>query len=282
MNCTDAIELLSAYYDGELDEVLRASVTDHLGQCADCQQVLGGFEQLSQLAGALTDPTPSEQLWERIETQLNQECEPLLLADQRAGSGRERLYASPRWLALASIVLVAATIGLFVSRSPAPHEPHVQFITDFGQYLHEFQHDPDVAQSFLMSKYDHQPIDPEEASSSVGYRPVVAIGLPPGYTIAATHVMTMPCCKCVQCLCRRADGSSLAIFEHDDEPEWFDDRPATRIMCQSTQCLLVETGDSIAASWRQGERHITLVGARDQPEVDELIVWFGEQVRSRN
>ncbi len=88
--------------------------------------------------------------------------------------------------------------------------------------------------------------------------------------------MKMPCCTCVQCLCKRSDGSVIAIFEHDDEEmtEWFGDRPAMAANCSGKRCSLVEVNDRIAASWKRDKRHITVVGIRDVAELTELVAWF--------
>ena len=112
----------------------------------------------------------------------------------------------------------------------------------------------------------------------VGYRPAVANGLPEGYSVESTYVMTMPCCTCVQCLCKRSDGSTIAIFEHDDEEtkEWFGDRPETLANCGGYRCSVVELEGHIAASWLRGKRHITVVGVRDVAELAELVAWFDE------
>ncbi len=147
----------------------------------------------------------------------------------------------------------------------------------FGEYLDRFKSDPHDAQSFLLSQYQHEPVHPQEAVERVGYRPVVADGLPNGYSLVSTHVMKMPCCTCVQCLCQRADGTTLAIFEHDDEElEWFGTRPTVNVTCQSKQCALVELPSSMAASWKSGKRHITVIGAKDVGEVDKLVAWFSQ------
>ncbi len=282
MNCPEVKDLLSSYYDGELGDELRTQVSQHLQRCADCQCDLQSFEKLSQIAGALTDPVPPDQLWSRIESQLDhgQTTAPLAV---RSLDVKTKKVDTRRWSWLAATLLITATIGLFAYSLLSPHSEHHEFMAVFGEYLEHFQTDPGSAQDFLLATYESHRVSPEEAIDRVGYRPVVADGLPPGYTMTTTHVMKMPCCTCVQCLCQRPDGTSLAVFEHnDDELHWFGDRPAIQVICQSKQCSLVELPDSIAASWQHGKRQITVIGARDVKEIDDLVAWFNQSAEARS
>lgn len=232
------------------------------------------FERLSSMANALGTPVPPEQIWSQLEQQL----------DQQPSAGQpatESVHWARTWslLALAATVLVAAGIAWSTYHSRFTHGEHDQFTADFGQYLEEFRRDPDAAQQILLAKYEHQLVDPDQAIARVGYRPVVASGLPQGYTLTSTHVMTMPCCTCVQSICKRSDGSTLAVFEHDDEEttEWFGDRPDIMARCNDVQCSLVQLDEQIAASWKHGTRHITLIGVRDVGEVSQMVAWLDEK-----
>ena len=156
-----------------------------------------------------------------------------------------------------------------------------QFALEFGEYLKKFQTDPNDAQNYLLGLYESQKVAPEEAIHTVGYRPVVADGLPEGYSVEATHVVDIPCCKCVQSLCRRNDGSSLALFEHNDKEthEWFGDRPEIHVRCAGKQCCMVETDKQLAATWKRGKRYLTLIGVRDVAEVARMIAWMDDDRR---
>ncbi|MEZ5940231.1 MAG: anti-sigma factor [Planctomycetaceae bacterium] len=275
MNCTEVQELLSAYFDGELSPELHQQVEQHLEDCSTCSMELDGFGRLSQLASESTVSPPSAELWQRIESGLDQDDSTPPASRHAILSYSTTTWNSRRWTTLAALVLVSVTAAGFGYRWMFPSHEHHQFIAVFGEYLDRFKSDPHDAQAFLLSKYPNQLVRPEEAVDRVGYRPVVADGLPDGYSLVSTHVMKMPCCTCVQCLCQRADGTTLAIFEHDeDEPEWFGKRPAVKVICQSKQCALVELPNSMAASWKSGERLVTVIGAQDVGEVDKLVAWF--------
>ncbi len=280
MNCSDAKELLSAYYDGELAEDQRSRLSEHLNGCSACAKELAGFEKLSHMAGSLTKPLPPADIWSHLTQRLGQSS-----AGQNrpmpAGQRRPWSFSTPKLVALAATLLFAVWIGRLAYHSVFTHGEHDQFAAEFGHYLNEFQRDPPTAQRFLLAKYENQLVDPDQVVQTVGYRPAVADGLPEGYTLESTHVMTMPCCTCVQSICRRSDGSTLAIFEHDDEEttEWFGDRPETMANCGGKQCCLVELDERIAASWKRGSRSITVIGVRDVGEVSDMVAWLDENQR---
>lgn len=205
---------------------------------------------------------PSAEPWQRFESGLDLDDSPATFSRLAALPGSEISLNTRRWLLLAVTVVVAVTVGMFGYRSMFPSHEHDQFTVVFDEYLQRFKSDPHDAQSFLLSKYENQFVQPEEAVDHIGYRPIVADGLPDRYSIVSIDVMKMPCCTCVQCLCQRADGIILAIFEHDDEePEWFGTRPTANVTCQAKQCALMEIPGSIKASWKSEERHVTTLAA---------------------
>jgi hypothetical protein len=106
----------------------------------------------------------------------------------------------------------------------------------------------------------------------VGYRPAVAAGLPEGYSLDATYALKMPCCTCVQTVCRREDGRVFAIFEHsEDQAVWCGDQPTDRAECNDRPCMLTQVQNSLLATWKSGGRQFTVVGARDLEEVGDLM-----------
>lgn len=282
MTCTEVKELLSAYFDGELSAERHLQVRRHVEGCPECLHELDGFGRLSQLATeSIVSPPPAE-FWQRVESDLDQRDSDQTSLRQPTVSDSNTTWHTRRWSLWTAIVLVIPTLVVFGYRSMSPSHEHHQFTTTFGEYLDRFRSDPYDAQSFLLSQYPHEPVQPDDAVDRVGYRPIVAGGLPDGYSLVSTHVMRMPCCTCVQSLCHRADGTTLAIFEHDEEePDWFGARPTITVTCQSMPCSLVELSRSIAASWKFGKRHITLIGAEDLGEVDRLVAWLSLSLHFR-
>ncbi|MCA9088019.1 MAG: zf-HC2 domain-containing protein [Planctomycetaceae bacterium] len=283
MNCTVVKELLSAYFDGELGAKLHQQVQEHVEDCSVCRRELEGFRRLAQLASEATVAPPSAELWQRVESGLDQDAPPPPALRRTSLSQLAMSWNTRRWTTLAALVLIAVTVGILGYRSMSPPHEHHQFAEVFAEYLDRFKSDSRDAQAFLLSKYHNQPVTPESAIDRVGYRPAVAGGLPDGYSVVSTHVVKMPCCTCVECLCQRADGTTLAIFEHEeDEPEWFDKRPAVNVICQSKQCALFELPGTMAASWKSGKRYVTLIGAQSVGEVDKLVAWFSRTSETGN
>ena len=282
MDCPEVKELLSAYYDDELTSGQRTAVAEHLAGCDECAHELEGFRRLSALAERLAQPEPPARIWQQLEAQLDAasgtEHERSTFRDGRLWTRQPMVRLG---LATAAAILIA--VGWFGSRSWFEHSGHHQMAAVFGQYLDEFARDPAAAQQLLLAQYEGQAADAEQVLRTVGYRPAVADGMPEGYSVESTYVMKMPCCTCVQCVCTRSDGTTIAIFEHDDEdPNWFGDRPGTEAICNGKRCSIVELDNRIAASWKQGKRYITVIGARDTAEVDQLVAWFDDRRRIRS
>ncbi|WP_437193682.1 anti-sigma factor family protein [Planctomicrobium sp. SH527] len=277
MNCSKVNQLLSAYYDGELSDELHEAVREHLGQCDGCAVELRGFERLSLMARFIESATPPDHLWERIEVTLD---EPESHRIKPEASLAQNSYISRSRMIIAVAATIAVGIAVFMLQSWRHLEHHNHFTTEFNQYLLEFNRDPEAAQKFLLDKYENHRVSPEQATKLVGYRPVIAAGAPPEYKIASTFVVKMPCCTCVQTLCQRADGSALAIFEHNDTAlEWFGDRPAITASCHGKGCCLVQLKDSTAVSWKQGNRYITVIGVREFSEIDRILTWLDQTQR---
>ena len=281
MDCPEVKSLLSAYYDDELSSDERPAVAHHLANCHECSRELEGFHSLSTMAGRLDHPETPARIWQQIEERLDDDrgrrgLRAISLKNPLSWLAWTRRPAGRFGLAIAaSMMIIFGWLGYaYFYEHGADH----QMAAVFGEYLEEFRRDPVAAQQILLANYEAQSLDAEQVVHTVGYRPAVADGIPEDYSVRTIYVMKMPCCTCVQCLCQRSDGSTIAIFEHDDtEPEWFGDRPETEAICHGTRCSLVQMSDRIAATWQHGNRHITVVGARDKAEVDRLVAWFDER-----
>lgn len=278
MDCQQANEILSAYYDQELSPEVKTEVAQHLAGCDQCATDLAAFGELSAMAQSLSHPVPPEPIWDSLQSQL-----------RTRPSDDDRVQQSRGWLvwmrrpaarfALAAAATVLIAIGWFSDTMSNRHDEH-QLAAIFGQYFEQFQNDPHAAQEILLANCQSRAVTADQAIHAVGYRPMVAEGLPPGYSPVSTHVMRMPCCTCVHCLCQRDDGTAIAIFEHDNEPNWYGDRTSRNEVCNGTCCSLIQLNGRLAATWQHGERHISVVGARDAEEVCQLVAWFDKRRRS--
>lgn len=276
MNCSEVQELLSAYYDEELVDERRNQVAAHVATCDVCARTLAEFKSYSDGFAGLTQPEVPAAIWDGIARQM---VEP---ARDIGSQGGKSLWRNPTVLSLAASVLLLLGVGFWVGgHSDHSDRHHAEFVATMDEYLSTLATNPKQAEEFLLNKYNGQTVQPDDAVKLVGYRPAVASGLPDQYTLASTSVMTMPCCTCVKAVCKRQDGSTLVLFEHDDEEtEWFGERPSSMAMCGDKECCLVDLDANIAATWQQGSRWLTAVGVRDQAEVSELVTWLESKVDS--
>ncbi len=275
MECREAQELLSAYHDEELSGEMRTSVAEHIHSCPRCGKELAVFGEMSAMAKGLDDAEPPDRIWAGIEAALDADREGVAIS----GPSTERRWVARRWrlslLATAAMVLIATGVVWIVSRTWHGPGHHHELAADFGEYLEHFPNNPDRAQEVLLAMYDGQAVDLSHAAGRLGYQPAVAAGLPENYTLDAVYVLNMPCCTCVQTICRRDDGRVFAIFEHDEkQPVSVGDRPRIETQCNGCPCSVVQADRGLIASWKAGKRQLTVVGANDLEEIADLITHF--------
>jgi len=270
VNCSEVQERLSAYHDSELSQDEAARVAVHVADCSSCAAEVASFEYLSVFSRQLTDPTVPEYIWAKLQPLLDKSTKPWTILPQFVPSH----LSLPR-LALAATVLIAVGIGAVAYNNWISQPEQNHLAVNFVRYLEEFDQNLDNAQRILLAKYDGQPITLTEATDILGYEPVVAKGLPPGYSIEKVHLLTMPCCTCAQVICTNKLGQSIAIFEHaTNQPVWFGNRPAVEYLCHDMPTSVRQVGDRLAATWQEGSRHITIIGATDLDEVTRFVAHF--------
>lgn len=265
MDCTETRELMSAYFDGELSQELATDVDAHVGECPTCAQEITSFQQLSAMTREVTTPPPPDTIWAELEAQL---------ADDAPQPAAVRGRFTGRWRVVAVVASLAATVllGAFLGYQLWGPQHHGQeMAANLDKYVDLFQRSPMEAQRMLLTTYPSARVDLSQATDKLGYRPALAAGLPSGYSIAAVHVLQMPCCTCAQILCKRDDGSIVAVFEHDaDQKMWFGDRPQVATKCQCKPCDLIDVNGQLVATWQAGDRHLTFVGLEGAEELETL------------
>lgn len=270
MNCSGVQERLSAYHDSELSPEEAAQVAAHLAGCASCAEELASFEQLSGLSQRLTDPPVPARLWEELESKLRRTSRPATILDRLAWN-----LVPGRLVALAATILVAVGISVVTYNTWFSGEELDHLAMNFADYLSDFSQEPDAAQQVLLTNYNGRAITLDEATKTLGYEPLAAKGLPPGYSIDRAYLLNMPCCTCAQVVCKNKDGQSIAIFEHEiDQPVWFGDRPSVECMCHDVPTNVIQVGNRLAAAWKEGKRYVTIIGATDLDEVTEFVAYF--------
>lgn len=273
MDCQTARELLSAYFDDELAQQSADKVDLHLENCVECRQEIGRYRQLSQLAGQLKTISGPDQF---------AEIQQALKSPRGQGLVMKSPFNRTRWRAAA--VAATATVLLLLTVSSwfwCQHSHGME--ASFNRFLGAFKRSPEQAENVLSEIYAGQVVSLEDAEKILKYRPVVAQGLPPGYSLTSAYVIKMPCCVCLQANLRTATGRGIAVFEHDGhQPHWFGNRPAIDTVCQGQPTRLIQLDGSVAATCRCGQRYLTVIGPQDLGEVDQLIGFWNRMHRAAN
>lgn len=266
MNCNEVRAMLSAYHDGELPVDRRTAVAEHLEHCRRCQPELAGVQRLSQLVRGVEVGEPPPDLWAGLETKLDAQT------DLTRPSRSDVWVRQWGWVIAIAALLWVAVVGWFGYAHLSDPGHHRRLAADFAQYIETFHQDPSAAQRFLLARYEGKSVGWAEAADALGYRPSVTGKLPNTYSLESVYVWDMPCCRCLQLVCRRPDGSTVAIFEHDQpQPDWFAKRPAIAANCCGQRCSIMQVNEQLAATWALGARQVTVVGARNLEEVADLV-----------
>jgi hypothetical protein len=283
MKCAEVHELLSAYHDDELSSSIRETVREHMEQCAACQAELGQFESLSLVASGLKKFAMPSSVWSGVKGKSDfQSVTRQTVADRTDGDQTDGLKVHPthffRRRLIQYVTALAATLVLgFVGMEMWMHgdHDHVEMAEAMKQVADEI--DSDGATHLLLKKYGGNEVNYQDAITQVGYKPIASGGLPVGYSVEVVQVLDMPCCKCTQTACRRPDSSRFFIFEHShEEPGWFEHRKSRQCQCGENSCDVVELDNQLVATWKKGNRHITVLGARDEEEIELLVKHFDE------
>ncbi len=266
MNCDSVRELMSACYDQELAPDVEAAVREHLEDCPDCGHQLAEFAELSKLAAEMRLPQVPAGMWASINASLNNQ------KHERAATDVPRRLSQ---IALAATLLVAASTALIVSWNRQHADEHHEMAEVFGQYLDRFQQHPEDAQEVLLARYQGQLVDPQHAVDEAEFTPNAPDQLPQGFVREGIYVLKMPCCTCTQTIYKDSHGNVLALFEHTDQQRsWFGDRPTITAQCHGKPTCLVQLRDQLAACWKSGPRHLTVVGARDVEQVSAIVAYL--------
>lgn len=268
MKCSRVMELLSPYVDDHLAGAPRNRVAAHLAKCSACLKVHRVFREISIHARALPDPPVPAGLWSRLEEQLDMNL-------RSTGTSAARLpWKLMTVLAVAATVLIA--VGVFVQ----PHLPwshsHDPLAKNVREFVETFHRNPEAAQQMLLARYGGRPLSPTQLAQALSFTPVAFRQPPNGYVFHRSYLLDMPCCRCSQAVYQRDDGGWVAVFEHDtrESPKWLTGANCVETVCDGHACTLAQSGSRLAATCKIGNRHFTIVGARDLDELKSLIAWL--------
>ena len=67
MNCTECLDLINSYLDGELGDGLRSEIKSHLGGCPDCSHEAARWQNcFDWLRQGLPERMPPARLWREM------------------------------------------------------------------------------------------------------------------------------------------------------------------------------------------------------------------------
>jgi len=307
MNCEKARELLSAYFDGELNDVTGESqneVRDHIAGCEACAKELRSFEQLRQLAAAEIAQHLAPPSWELIAVRLSEIGNTAFAAGSDDTStqavkpvANHLPYESNRRYALGGLLTLAASALLFLGlRAPQHHEePSVTQASvatlNLQPFMELFSTDADKAMATLASQLPTVDVSLANVEAEFG-RPtfiqtsVSSNSLPGNAQLVSTKLLQFPYCKCprgactcgpggctcVACLCERPDGSTYLVLELcKSQSITFGDLPVQFVRRGDRHLQQVEVKGTVAISWEQGGERLTAIGIRGPQEIDSLL-----------
>jgi len=204
MDCAQALQLISAYVDGELDARRRAEAELHIRDCSSCAAAL---QSLSVLKASLAQPT----LLHRAPDTLNGRIEEMLqraLTERPVQENLREYRRSWRWLAVAALLLIA--VGAYFLLAPSSNKRLAQQATLIHQRALADNHLVDIASS-----------DPAKVAgwlnAKLGFAPWIPQKPPADYVLVSGRVEVLQGLKVVALEYRKGD-QIVSVFEWPSAP----------------------------------------------------------------
>ena len=290
MDCADVQKLLSPFVDGELPGDVAAQVGRHVADCQVCTEEADFIRDLAEAVREWPEPVPPADLWERIEPHASA-SKP----QKPAGSdstGVQRLPAKARlpWVMMrlvAATVLVASFVWMGRLREDDAGAsgkgrlmPDASAVRVLERYATLLPHAPEAAEAVLLTSFGGRRL-PVRARKAFARSVAERNDLREDYTLASVSVVEMPCCRCLHVLCRRSDGSGVAVIERVKEGTTGDWSPAGRCPCDPC-CCLSSLDELFCIRGRSDAREVLVLGARNRHEADRLVAWFDRHAVFQN
>jgi hypothetical protein len=227
MACIDR-EILGRYFDGELDEVLRADVDRHVSACARCTAELAELQALRDGIADCACPAAPTELWSAIERKLdveNREENHVLRMSGYEGQGQAGFPAPDsrlrtphsnlrRLAAAASIALFLGLVvlaGLWLGNGTTAKADAI----DFSVLLDAVNADADAAFDRFLRRYGGAPITPADAHASAPTLDFeVPAELPGGFRRGEVYRLKFGKADGIAAAYTRPDGEFMATIFH--------------------------------------------------------------------
>lgn len=273
MRCEEARNLLSAHFDGELPSEVAATISEHLAGCAECRQSVEAMRELSELASQIPEPSSSDTLWDKLATKLNS---PASQTAQRVMPFTISFTRRTFGLAAIAAALLLVFVGWLVMGHRHEGHDHSGMAVVFEKFIERFARNPSDAHVLMLATYQNRLVDDDEAAQVLKRPLVTPRTLLGDCRVVSRHVLKMPCCACIETVYAQQGKPRLVVFEHESEQAtWFGKRPQVRTECAGKSCCLVELPHGLATTWAVNHGCVTVFGAQDLKEVEQLVSEIG-------
>lgn len=129
MNCLECEEIISDYVDGVLELGEQTKIENHLANCEPCRAVRDDLLQIVHFSKQLPLHAPANDLWTRIQSEIEAEQPKTFWA--RSKARLQRLYARdfnfsiPQFAAVAAAFIIVAAISLAMLNRNTTNSPQV-------------------------------------------------------------------------------------------------------------------------------------------------------------
>ncbi|MBI3467208.1 MAG: zf-HC2 domain-containing protein [Planctomycetes bacterium] len=271
MKCDQVVDLLSQFYDGELDATQAAAMRTHLAQCGACAAEVAAFADLSEAARMLSEPEPPADLWSRIACALERPA-------RVATTSRPAVVRLRRLAALAALVLIALYTGwlAYQSSSATRRDSHHSSIpvVDLGPYLDQVAKGPRIA----IARHPSTQMSPAEAARHVQFRVLKQAELPEGYSLDEGYLVRIEGCSVVQFKYLRGSEVCLLFQYSRGQPVVYGDRPVLATRVNGKAARIVQGDGCLAASWETNGTAVSLIGPRDMSELVRLMAFVDQHL----
>ena len=232
MKCDQVSELLSSFYDGELNGDRAVEIELHVEGCKRCAAELHSFAQLSAMLSAAPRSVVPAGQWEQIAARLDAEHAslPQMQTNLRTERAPSRPYPRRTAWGLAAALAASLLLVSVLRRDPQPGQLSLQrdsqtagqgpndtsnvdslaakqksasIAIDYSTVIKAQAEEPARALHAISRQFQGREVPNDEAEHMLGYRPAILNALPTQTRVVSTHLLKLPNCSCAggQCRC---------------------------------------------------------------------------------